>query len=628
MKKNIVSVDSLHKEFPGKIICENSSFGIHEGDKIGLVGINGCGKSTLLKMLSGIEPIDSGNITIRNDVKLGFLQQIPKLHEGKNIYEQIYYSDQEAFVLLREYYRISALLESESSPELDKKYREIMTKLDAIDGWKIEVRARSLLSQMGFNDFNQEIATLSGGQKRRLDLVRVLLDEPDLLFLDEPTNHLDISTIEWFQEFLVNFKGAVVFVTHDRYFLDAVCNKIMEIELGKFRFYEGNYSKYLKQKELELIDIQRKETRRKAQLSKEIKWLQRGAKARTSKPKNHIDRVKELLSKSYLTNSEELDISFGSKRLGKTILEIKSVSKSYGAKRLINDFSHNFQKMERIGVIGSNGCGKTTLLKIITGEIKPDKGSVKVGLNTDFAYFKQNTDEFEKDISVLDYVQQFASTIRTADGTKFSASEMLQKFLFDGKMQQSKINSLSGGEKKRLYLMKSLMFGSNFIILDEPTNDLDIKTLEILEDYLDAFRGCLLVVSHDRYFLDRTVDYLFVFEDGKINKFPGNYSDSLLVRRFKEEEKKAETKIDKISHKPKKQSNKLSYNEKRELEKLEIELEEINQRLIELERKITEDAANLSHTDFAEITAEQEQLQNELDEKELRWLELDEKNSS
>ena len=275
-----------------------------------------------------------------------------------------------------------------------------------IDGWKIEVRARSLLSQMGFNDFNQEIATLSGGQKRRLDLVRVLLDEPDLLFLDEPTNHLDISTIEWFQEFLVNFKGAVVFVTHDRYFLDAVCNKIMEIELGKFRFYEGNYSKYLKQKELELIDIQRKETRRKAQLSKEIKWLQRGAKARTSKPKNHIDRVKELLSKSYLTNSEELDISFGSKRLGKTILEIKSVSKSYGAKRLINDFSHNFQKMERIGVIGSNGCGKTTLLKIITGEIKPDKGSVKVGLNTDFAYFKQNTDEFEKDINTFYYFRR------------------------------------------------------------------------------------------------------------------------------------------------------------------------------------------------------------------------------
>lgn len=625
MKKNMVSVDSLHKEFPSKVICKSSSFGIHEGDKIGLVGINGCGKSTLLKMLSGIEPMDEGQITIRNGVKLAYLQQIPHLDEDKNIYEQIYYSDQGAFVLLREYYRISDLLEHEATEELSENYRQIMTKLDAIDGWKIEIRARSLLSQMGFSDFNQKISTLSGGQKRRLDLVRVLLDEPDLLFLDEPTNHLDISTIEWFQDFLISFSGAVVFVTHDRYFLDAVCTKIMEIENGVFRFYESNYSGYIKQKTQEIVDSQRKETRLKAQLSKELQWLNRGARARTSKPKNHLDRVKELLSKSYLTDSNELDISFGSKRMGKTILEIKAINKAYGDKKLINEFSHNFQKLERVGIIGANGCGKTTLLKMIGGEIKADSGSVKAGLNTDFAYFKQNTDEFEQDITVLDYIQQFASTIRTADGTKFSATEMLQKFLFEGKMQQSKIYSLSGGEKKRLYLMKSLMFGSNFIILDEPTNDLDIKTLEILEDYLDAFRGCLLVVSHDRYFLDRTVDYLFVFENGEIKKFPGNYSDSLLVRRFQEEAKKEEKKIEKPDTRIRKVSTKLTFNEKRELVQIEKDMEEISCRLEELHNKIETEAASLNHQEFGEITGEQDILQERLDEVEMRWLELDEK---
>ncbi len=625
MKKNIISIDSLQKSFSEKIICKNSSFGIHKGDKIGLVGINGCGKSTLLKMLTGIEPLDSGKITMRNDVKIGYLQQIPQLDHSLTIYEQIYFSDQPAFVLLREYYRISKLLEDKSTPNLEKQYRAIMTELDAIDGWKIEVKAKSLLSRLGFEDFSQKISTLSGGQKRRLDLAKLLLDEPNILLLDEPTNHLDIDTIEWFQDFLINFNGCVIFVTHDRYFLDAICNKIMEIEQGNIKFYDGNYSYYIKQKELELVDLQRKETRRQAQLSKELQWLQRGAKARTTKPKNHIDRVKELISKSYLSTSSEMDISFGTKRLGKTILEIKNLDKAYSDKKLINNFNHVFQKLERIGIIGANGCGKTTLLKMIANEVKPDTGNIKIGLNTQFAYFKQDSDEFNKNISVLDYIQQFANNIRTKDGTLFSASEMLQKFLFDGKMQQSKITSLSGGEKKRLYLLKSLMFGSNFIILDEPTNDLDIKTLEILEDYLDAFRGCLLVVSHDRYFLDRTVDHLFIFEENQIRKFPGNYSDYLLVKRFYAEESKQKKKEKIIKKTSNDSSKKLSFNEKRELEKIEIEMENLNSELAELSKKIELDATSLTHLEFAEITSKQEELQELLDEVELRWLELDEK---
>ena len=536
MTKNIISIKNLKKEFSEKIICENETFGIHEKDKIGLIGINGCGKTTLLKMLVGIESADEGTITFRKDITNGYLPQIPQLNPELSIYEQIYFSEKKEFHLIRKYYKILDELKSHQS-KLNEEYQKLIKEMDAQNVWEIEIKAKSILSKLGFKDISQKIKTLSGGQKRRVDLARVLMDDPDVLFLDEPTNHLDIDTIEWLQEYFRNYNGIIVFITHDRYFLDAVANKIMEIEKGKIRFYYGNYSYYLKKKEMESFALQRKEIRRTSQLKKELKWLQRGAKARTSKPKDHLDRVKELIDKSYLTNDSELDISFVNKRMGKTILEIHNVAKSY-EKELFKNFSHIFQKNERIGIIGANGCGKTTLLKIITNEIKPDAGKIKAGMNTHFSYFKQDAGDFSKNKTVIEHIREFADNIRTSDGVLHSASEMLQKFLFDKKMQQNKISSLSGGEKKRLYLLRSLMFGSNFIILDEPTNDLDIKTLEILEDYLDAFKGCILVVSHDRFFLDRVVDYLFIFEEDRIVKFPGNYSDYLLVKRFREEKTK------------------------------------------------------------------------------------------
>jgi ATP-binding cassette subfamily F protein uup len=502
--------------------------------------------------------------------------------------------------------------------------KKLLEKAESI--WQTEVKAKSILTKLGFSDLHRKIATLSGGQKRRLDLARVLVNSPDLLLLDEPTNHLDIETIEWFQNFLINYNGSAIFVTHDRYFLDAVSQRIMEIDQGVFHFYQGNYSDYIKQKQLQQIDLQRKETRRKAQLQKELRWLQRGAKARTSKPKNHLDRVKELLDKSYLSENKELDINFREKRLGKTILELKNVSKKYDNNLLFQDFSHIFQKQERIGILGPNGCGKTTLLKIITGEIEPSSGSIKVGINTKFAYFKQEKHNFDPQQSVLEFVKEKAEHIRTKDGTLHSASEMLQKFLFDKKMQQNKLSSLSGGEKKRLFLLSSLMFGSNFIILDEPTNDLDIKTLEILEDYLDTFRGCILVVSHDRYFLDRVTDHLFIFENDKIRKFPGNYSDYLLVKRYRDAEKKEKDKEPKkVIQKNMHSSQKLSYNEKRELEQLEKQIPELEKQLQNLEIKIETEAATLSASDFSEISQQQQQLQKELEEAETRWLELQEK---
>ena len=623
MSKNLISIENLQKSFSGKVICENESFGIFENEKIGFIGINGCGKSTLLKMLFHLEKPDFGRIIYRKETRVGYLDQVPQLNPELNIYEHIYFSDHLEFTLLRQYHRILEKMEINPDSTLQSKLQKIIKKMDAKNVWKTEIKAKSFLTKFGFSNFNEKINTLSGGQKRRLDLARILMDHPDVLLLDEPTNHLDIDIIEWLQDYLSNYKGTVIFVTHDRYFLDAVSDKIMEIENGKIKFYQGNYSNYIRRKEQGLIDLQRKDTRRSAQLKKELKWLQRGAKARTSKPKNHLDRVKELIDKSYLSNDAELDISFMIKRLGKTILEIQNVGKSYGNLELFKNFNHTFQKMERIGIIGANGCGKTTLLKLITNEENPSSGKIKIGVNTKFSYFKQDIDEFNKDQSVINYIREYADNIRTADSTLHSASEMLKKFLFDGKMQQNKIKSLSGGEQKRLYLLRSLMFGSNFIILDEPTNDLDIKTLEILEDYLDAFKGNILVVSHDRFFLDRVVDYLFIFEEDKIIKFPGNYSDYLLVKRYRNEIKQEKGKA--IKERIKSKRDKLSFKEKHELQFLETEILKLELKQKQLEQKIENEAANLNYKDFTQITSELKGIEKKHTKLSDRWLELEEK---
>ncbi|MBN1949071.1 MAG: ABC-F family ATP-binding cassette domain-containing protein [Candidatus Cloacimonetes bacterium] len=629
MAKIIISVENLRKSFAEKTICQQESFGIEENDKIGLIGINGCGKTTLLRLLTGHDTPDEGKITFRKGFNIGYLPQIPELNPQFTVYEQIYFSDDPHFRLIREYHHLTAQLKTAERPEALHSLHRLIQEMEAADVWKIEVKAQSILTRLGFSDLEQPVHQLSGGQKRRLDLARVLMNEPTVLVLDEPTNHLDIDTIEWFQDYLINYPGTVIFVTHDRYFLDAVSNRILEMEDGHLRFYPGNYTQFLKRKELEIIDLERKETRRQAQLKKELRWLQRGARARTSKPKNHLNRVRELIDKSYLTTDAELEISFQTRRLGKTILELRNTEKSYSGKRLFYNFTHVFQKLERIGIIGPNGCGKTTLLKLITGEAEPDQGSLKVGINTHFNYFRQDTAEFDKDQTVLNYIRESADNIRTSDGTLHSASEMLKRFLFDGRMQQNKISSLSGGEKKRLYLLRSLMFGSNFIIMDEPTNDLDIRTLEILEDYLDAFKGCLLVVSHDRFFLDRVTDYLFIFEGDRIIKFPGNYSDYLLVKRYREEtdRREADSREQARSFLPAAEkttrSHKLTYREKRELEELEEQIADLEQRQAELLSRLEKEAASLQPQDYREISESLKAIDQDLNRTTERWLELE-----
>ena len=619
MSKIILSVENLSKAFAEKTICHNATFGIHEGDKIGLIGINGCGKTTLLKMIAGKEPVDTGNIILRNEMRIGYLPQIPELNPELTVEEQILSAHYEPLQLLKRYYELTSNTADASGNE---EAAQLLLRIQSSNAWEAELKAKQYLTKLGFTDLTQKIAHLSGGQKRRVDLARVMMEEPEVLLLDEPTNHLDIDTIEWLQDFLESYAGVVIFVTHDRYFLDAVCTRILEIENGLFRFYQGNYSAYIEQKEQQLIDLQRKETRRTSQLKREMQWLRRGARARSTKPKNHIDRVKELLSKSYLTTDAQMDISFSSKRLGKTILDMRNVSKSYGSP-LFQGFNHTFQKLERIGIIGPNGCGKTTLLRLITDEEKADEGTIQVGINTHFAYFRQDPAQFDESQTVLEYITQQAEQIRTEDGILRSASEMLQRFLFDGKMQQSKISSLSGGERRRLYLLRALMFGSNFIVLDEPTNDLDIKTLEILEEFLDAFRGCLVVVSHDRFFLDRVTDYLFIFEESGIRKFPGNYSDYLLVKRYQEEEKKEEA--IRIKTRQKTSKTKLNFNELRELAYIEKEMEQHRTEQEQLARRLLQDASSLKAEDYANISRRQAVLETTMEKLELRWLELEEK---
>ncbi|XDD47147.1 ABC-F family ATP-binding cassette domain-containing protein [Leptospira sp. WS39.C2] len=524
----LVSVSKLSKTIGEKKLFSNLDFSISEGEKLAIVGINGSGKSTLLRAILGKEEIDSGQIIKNNNLKISILDQNPVFDANETILDHIYKGDNKLVKTIRTYEDICERM-SEGEEGLDNEFTNASQEMDRLSAWDYEGQIKSILRELGVEKLERKMSELSGGMLKKVELAKSLIDESNLLILDEPTNHLDVKSILWLEDYLANLDKAILLITHDRYFLDRIVNKILELDRGNYFLYEGNYSIYLERKVEREESLQKQEDKIKQFLKQEVKWLKRQPKARTTKQKARIDRANELQGREKREIQKDLELSVASKRQGKTILEIHNLKKSIADKMLINDFTYTFKAKERLGIIGPNGIGKSTLLNLMAGRLTPDSGYLKPGLNTKVGYFDQTSSELPLERNVLEYIKDVAGEmIETESGEKISASKMLERFLFDGKLQYTPIAKLSGGERRRLFLVQILMTGPNFLILDEPTNDLDIQTLSVLESFLDEFPGTVVIVSHDRYFLDRTAESLLIFrKEGKLDHYIGTFSSFL-----------------------------------------------------------------------------------------------------
>ena len=603
-RMNLLTMEHITKAYTDRVLLDDVAFSINENEKIGVIGINGMGKSTLLKVAAGIEPYDEGKISMGNQVKICYLPQTPVFEEGTTVLKAA-----------------------------------VADNVDELNQWTIEADAKAMLNQLGFYDYDEKVEHMSGGQKKRIALVNALLTSADILVLDEPTNHLDNAMSEWLEEYLIQFRGAILMVTHDRYFLDRVATRIVEVDQGKLYNYPGNYSEFVKLK-AERQDIAlATERKRKSLLRTELEWLGRGARARSTKQKAHIDRIKAMQEIKDIQEEKRVILDSVASRMGNKTIELENICKSYGGKKLIDDYSYIFLKNDRIGIIGPNGCGKTTLLKIINGIVKPDSGTMEIGQTIKIGYFSQENEYMDASMKVIDYVKEVGEYVTTSDG-KITASQMLERFLFDGAMQWSKIEKLSGGEKRRLYLMRVLMSAPNVLILDEPTNDLDIQTLTILEDYLDHFDGIIITVSHDRYFLDRVVSRIFSFEgEGKIRQFEGGYSDYLIRKELegensavplkghnqeKEMAPKPEGSSSKDTWKQREPKLKFSFKEQREFETIDDDIATLEEKLEKLDEQMAANATN--SVKLGELMKEKEETEQALDEKMERWVYLNDLN--
>ncbi|BDR75324.1 ABC-F family ATP-binding cassette domain-containing protein [Clostridium tetani] len=635
---NLISVENLSKSYGEKSLINNISFSINEGDKIGIIGINGTGKSTLLKIIAGIESYDNGNIITKNNMVVEYLPQNPYFDENSNVIQQVFKGTSSIMKTIRDYE--NSLEEVELNPEdetLQKKLMDLTSKMDNLNLWQIESEAKAILTTFGITNFYEKVKNLSGGQKKRIALCSSLVNPCDLLILDEPTNHMDNEIISWLEEYLNKRKGALVMITHDRYFLDRVTNKIFEISKGQLYTYLGNYSIFL-EKKVEREDLERSsEAKRQNLLRRELQWIKRGAKARSTKQKARIDRFNKLSEESIDLDDNKVEISTSFTRLGKKVIELKDISKSFVDKTLIKDFSYIVLPKDRIGIVGSNGLGKSTLIKILSGDLIPDKGTIEIGETVKVGYFSQEWKPVQDDLRVIEYIRETAEFITTSDGSKISASQMLERFLFTSEMQWSLISKLSGGEKRRLYLLKVLMEAPNVLLLDEPTNDLDTETLTILEDYLENFNGSVISVSHDRYFLDKIADKIFVFEgNGIIQKYTGNYSEYREkireIRGDGYEESKKDLKKDNdnknsnegknAKSKSKDKTLKFSYKEKLEYEQIDEVIEGLEERIAKLDEEIAENTSNFQK--LQELLNEKEDAEKLLEEKMERWTYLNE----
>ena len=619
---NYLSVDSISKAFNERVLFSNISFGIAQGEKVGLVGANGSGKSTLLKLLAGEDVPDTGEVVVNNEVKITYLPQVPEFGPDDSVLDAILYSDEPISELIKSYeYHLAKAESDEKSAE---KLSELINQMDEADAWNFESQIKEILGKLGIHQLDSKIRTLSGGQKKRVGLAKALIEKPDLIILDEPTNHLDLDVIEWLENYLSMNELALIMVTHDRYFLDAVTDKIIELSDQKIYIHEGSYTDYLLNKEARQEQQQLEKQKARNLYKKELDWMRRQPKARGTKAKYRIDAFQQTKAKAYQDLSQDqVELDMTQRRQGGKILELENITKSFGKENIIKPFTYTFKKGERLGIVGKNGSGKSTFLKIITGDLPSDNGQVIKGKNTLFGYYKQQEPEFEPGAKVIDIVKAIAEVITLSDGKVISASQFLNMFNFSPKAQYDYVEKLSGGEKRRLQLLTVLIENPNFLILDEPTNDLDLDTLRVLEAFLQNFQGCLIIVSHDRYFLDRLVQHLFIFQkDRPIMDFAGNYTD---YRLFKSQQEQKQTEIapkkEKSSRIRTESKRKLSYNEKREFESLEGEIENLSKRKDELLKQIN---AGGDHEELTHWGNELKEIEDEIDAKEMRWLELSE----
>lgn len=621
---NLMTLENISKSYSEKKLLENISFGINDGEKIGIIGINGTGKSTLLKIIAGAEVCDSGTITKANRVRIEYLTQNPDYNEDFTLLQQVFKGTSKEMKLLLEYQETLDEINNNFNDNLNNKLISLQEKIDTLNLWDLESEAKMVLTKLGLTNFNQKVKELSGGQRKRVSLASALITPCELLILDEPTNHLDNDTIDYLEEYLNNRKGSLVMITHDRYFLDRVSNRIIELDKGRLFSYDGNYSTFL-EKKMERLQLESSiEEKQQNLMRKELAWVRRGAKARTTKQKARLQRFDELVNRETVAVDEKIDISVGSTRLGKKIIEIHNISKSFGDKLLIDNLDYTLSRTDRIGIIGKNGMGKSTLINILNGSLKPDDGYIEIGETVKIGCFNQDDSHMHPDMRAIDYVKEASDYIETADGTKISASQMCERFLFNSTMQYTQIGKLSGGERRRLHLLRTLMMAPNVLLLDEPTNDLDIETLNRLEDYLDEFSGVVITVSHDRYFLDRICNKIFAYEGlGSIHIYTGNYSDYLIYKEiqgieFKEEKVEKEKVNESKKEKPKNNKKlKFSYNEQREFETIDSDIEKLEEKI-----QILEESTSKFATDFVklqEVLDEKTKAEAELEHKYERW---------
>ncbi|MDZ5147242.1 ATP-binding cassette domain-containing protein [Clostridium perfringens] len=629
---NLITLENISKSYSEKILANNVSLGINEGDKIGLIGVNGTGKSSFLKIVAGVEEPDEGTVTKGNRVRIEYLAQTPDYDDNATVLEQVFKGNSEEMRILREYEELLEKIDKGEVKENDsERLIRLQGKIDALNLWDMESEAKNVLTKLGITNFEEKVGNLSGGQKKRIMLAAALITPCELLILDEPTNHLDNETISWLEEYLNSRKGALLMITHDRYFLDRVTNRILELDRGRLFSYDGNYSVFL-EKKMERIAIEKaSEEKRQNLMRKELAWVRRGAKARTTKQKARLQRFDKLVNQEGFIENENIEISVMGTRLGKKIIEIEHLNKSFGDKKIVDDFNYIVLRSDRIGIVGPNGIGKSTLMGMIEGKVAPDSGEIIKGETVKIACFSQEDTHMHPEMRAIDYIKEAGEYLQTATGERITASQMCEKFLFDGTLQWTMIGMLSGGERRRLHLLRVLMEAPNVLLLDEPTNDLDIETLNRLEDYLDDFGGVVITVSHDRYFLDRICNKIFSYEgNGKIDIYTGNYGDYLLS---KEEDavnnKEKEVAVDKNKKEPSVDKNKnkgkvlkFSFKEQREFETIDEEIMTLEEKIEELDSLMAKHASEYGR--LQELMEEKSKVEEELAFKYERWEYLNE----